>query len=68
MNVTLRQNSGYVDEHSSSALLVSQITLDPLLKLPEGPTDNKAFDPRPRFILTQTLTTFEKESGEPKFG
>lgn len=68
MNAILRQNNGYVDEHSSSALLISQISLNPLLKLPEGPADNKAFDLRPRFILTQTLTTFGKDNGEPKLG
>lgn len=64
----LRQNNSYVDERSSSALPILQISPDPLLKLLEGPTDNKAFDPRPRLVLTQILTTFGEDSGKPNLG
>lgn len=64
----LRQNNSYVDERSSSALPILQRNPDPWLKLPEGPTDNKAFDPRPRLVLTQILTTFEEDSGKTKLG
>lgn len=64
----LRQNNSYVDECLSSALPILQISPDPSLKLPEGPTDNKAFDTRPRLVLTQILTTCGEDSGKPKLG
>lgn len=56
-----------MDERSSTALLVSQ-SLDPLLKWPEEPTDNKTFDPRLKLVLTQILTIFGADSREPKLG